>query len=230
MINSPFLQMPHKADFTYYLSHINTRNKKSIHPFITEKLKGLHKKIYYLNLLIQSLEVSDKEHTYLQEITVDLITSMDLFSLNYIKSVRMSLRAAIEEFNRLLLVNIKGELGKISVYQLNQQVKDHFQSNTVIKDKVSQMLSDYKDLCDFVHVSGKKAFTEKLVLEDFQIIDKSELDRVCNQIFRVIENIIFIVICVYKEAFLKLNKHKQSYILGQMKDLYQKDIEGILEK
>ncbi|AXN39628.1 hypothetical protein [Peribacillus butanolivorans] len=230
MNKSIFLQRPHEGDLDHYLSHLKERNTATTNAKIVEKLKVLHRKIYYLNLLSQSLNMVAKEKRYLNEIVTDLILCMDLFSLNYMKPTRMGLRAAIEEFNRLLLVKVKEEVKNLGVYKLNEKVKEKFKEDNHIHGKISQLLSDYKQLCDFTHVSDNNNFTNKLVLDDFKFIDRSELNHISNQIVRVVENMIFIIICQYKSSFLQLNKHQQAFIIDQLKETYQSEIEYVLDE
>jgi hypothetical protein len=229
MSRSIFLQKPHSSDYKHYLTYLEERNTTPTNSEIVEKLKVIHRKIYYLNLLVKSLNTSDTEQNYFKEIITDLIMCMDLFSLNYMKPARMGLRASIEEFNRLLLVKIREEVRNLGVFKLNQKVKDNFGVDQNLHRKISQLLSDYSQLCDYTHVSETENFTDKLVLEDFKILNRSEMNLIFNQIIRVIENMIFIIVYQFKEEFLNFNKHKQIFIIEQLNTYYQSEINEILD-
>ncbi|MGG4490830.1 hypothetical protein [Metabacillus idriensis] len=230
MNRSIFLQKPHEKDFNYYLSHLKDRNTTTTNSDILEKLKVIHRKIYYLNDLAKSISMTTNEKGYFNEVVTDLILCMDLLSLNYMKPARMGLRASIEEFNRLLLVKIKEDVEGLGVYKINENVKKKYKTVNYVHGKISQLLSDYKQLCNFTHVSDNNNFTNKLVLDDFKLIDRSELNIITNQILRVLENMIFIIICQYKRDFLRLNKHQQAFIIEQLKEPYQRDLNLVLDE
>lgn len=222
-----FLRMPHEADFKVYSSYIDTRNGTTYIPNVIANLKMLHKKIYYLNVLIQNLTINEKEFNYLKEVLFDLITTMDLFSLNYIKPTRMNLRAVIEGTIRFFLVK-KMELGNEGVGVLIDNFKDTYSNKEYLSDKIAQISSDYGQLCNFVHTSQIQNFTTKSVLEDFKNVNNSEINIVAKQISRVIENIMFLIIYEHKDDFLKFNKFQQHWIVEQLKKEYADEINGFL--
>lgn len=223
-----FLQMPHETDFKLYSSYIETRNMVSSNPNVFSNLKPIHKKLFYFNFLVNSTQTNLEESNYLQEITVDLITCMDLFSLNFIKPARMSLRAAIESFIRLLLKKSREEVGNLGVGLLIEKLKKVYKNKNYLSDNLNQLLSDYGQLCGFVHTSKKQNFTQKTVLQDFSIVNSSELSGVSKQLQRVIENMLFIVICEYPDCFLLLNKFEQYWIKSELNKTNDQKIEAFL--
>lgn len=222
-----FLRKPHVEDFKAYLEFMTNRQKVDIHETVLVLLKGIHRKVYYLNLLVKNLTGSKGNICFLREVIVDLIICMDLFSMNYLKPVRTNLRSVIEEFNRYLLTTTTEQESPTTVFVLNNMIKNHFKEE-VIKTKVSQLINDYKVLCEYVHVDVKN-ISDKLTLEDFHDLDLSELHKLSRQIYRIIENIIFIIIYLNQSEFISLNKHSQHYHLDQLNSVYKEQIEEELK-
>jgi hypothetical protein len=230
MNKSVFLRMPHEADFQLYESYLEKRTVFLKHKFVRAKVVAIHKKVYYLNDFVTRLRIDDDVKCYLNELVVDFILIMDLLLLNYLKNIRMSLRAAIEEFNRYLLARRGEDCSQLSVYRLNENVKKLYKRDPYIHNKVSQLLSDYSNLCNYVHVTTGSPFSDKLVLKDFNIINESEINKLFRQITRVLNNLLFILILENKTDFLAMNKHMQSYLLEQLSTDYNSEIQNIIFK
>lgn len=224
-----FLRKPHEKDYEEYLEYYRSRVSplqqfSSLERFV----KPIHRKNFYLNLFVNALEVDREGKKYLNEIIVDFILIMDLFSQNYIKNVRMSLRSAIEEFNRYFLIQHGFDCSKLPISRINESALEICRLDSLIHEKVSMLCSDYVELCNTVHVSAESSFTDKLVLSDFQAINERKNEKVARQIYRTIECFIFILICIHTDVFNKLNKHDQNYILQQLPQIdYKKAISRI---
>jgi len=225
-----FLRMPHETDYREYYTYLQNRAKLiTDNEELTPHLKGIHKKVYYLNAFIQELELDQSSQQYLSEVIIDLILLMDLFSQNYIKSVRMHLRSSIEEFNRFLLTINGVDFSELSISRINDRILEVYKHNHPIHSKVSALCSDYADLCTFVHVSADSSFTNKLVLSDFHKVNEKEVEKIARQVFRNIQNILYILICEYREKFHNMTKHMQNYLLQQLSQKDQQEINSILE-
>lgn len=212
-----FLRKPHEKDFLTYTGYLNTRGSITIgNEILTPYLKAIHRKTYYLNGFIQHLSPSNTLGKFLKEVVVDLILIMDLYSLNYMKNVRMNLRSAIEEFNRYLLLEKEFDVSDLSISKINEQLLELYKDNPIIHSKISMLCSDYAELCSFIHVVDNHSFTHKLVLSDFQNINRREAEKIARQVNRNIENFLLILIFIHKTSFLTLNKHMQAYILQQL--------------
>ncbi|KAA6482206.1 hypothetical protein [Bacillus swezeyi] len=206
---SKFLQDPYKEDFNLYKSYVNQKTQITLLNSYESNIKPLYKKIYYLNFLINHLKLKS---TFLKECTYNILLCMDLLNFKFINSMRLQLRSSLEQFNRYLLEKKQQYNPNFGVRQINENVKMHY-TGTKIDNIVKDLLNDYKQLCDYVHVTKEQYFSAQRVLNDLEAIKPKEIIQNINLLCRICDYYIISLITLnYSYYSTKIGIYNQRLI------------------
>lgn len=208
-IKQTFLVDPHIEDFTLFSKYVEEKKDFTLHKSKNDVIKGIYRKIYYYNLLINEIyDLSDDNFKFLKESIGDLTMAMELFNMNYLKPSKMALRSSIEQFHRfLLLKHGQFEMG-LSVRDIHRKVKELF-DNLTLKSLISTLLSDYKQLCNFVHVEESNDFSKNLVLSSYQDFESKKVNKLNNELQRITETFCILIIIIDKDAYSRISKYNR---------------------
>ncbi len=211
-IKQTFLVDPHIEDFELFKKYVEEKRDHTLLIARMDVIKGIYKKVYYYNLMVNKIyDFSSDETRFLQESVGDLVMAMELFNMNYLKPSKMALRSSIEQFNRYLLLK-QGKFEKgLGVRDINAKVKAVF-NPTPINDLISKLLSDYKSLCNFVHVEEKNNFSKTLVLSKYQDFNNNKINKLNNELQRITETFCLINIFIEKTSYNNISKYDRILI------------------
>ncbi|WP_077736430.1 hypothetical protein [Bacillus sonorensis] len=203
-----FLQDPHINDFDLYKSYVNQKTQSTLLKTNESNIKPLYKKVYYLNFLINHLKLKS---TFLKECTYNILLSMDLLNFKFINSMRLQLRSSLEQFNRYLLEQKQQYNSEYGIRQINEKVKIHY-TDTKIEKIVMDLLNDYKQLCDYVHVSREQFFSTQSVLNDLDTIKPRDIVKTIKMLCRICDYYIISLITLNYSYYSTIGIYNQRLI------------------
>ncbi|MBU3569221.1 hypothetical protein IUK39_03390 [Priestia aryabhattai] len=203
-----FLQDPHQIDFEKYKAYVLKKNEISLINFKEADLKFLFKKIYYLGFLQEKLEINSD---FLKEAIFNLLLSMDLLNFHFWNPLKLQLRSSIEQFYRYLLKRIEIDTTEMSARNINSTVKSNYQ-NLKLSSLIAKLQADYKDLCNYVHVSIKEFFSKNHSLNYLSTIEDKKLRNIINQISRICDCFVIILISLNYDSYCKIGLYNQNFI------------------
>ena len=129
-------------------------NDKLLRPKIKSSYKQFHALLIWGMALHLAKPLSDDTKTYFKECLSDLSHAYMLNLCSFYKSSRSSLRSAVENGVRVLLLNKGTDIsGIVSVYDMFVEARSLYKGDGIIVDIINRLYKVYGDLCKSVHSS-----------------------------------------------------------------------------
>ena len=201
-----------KADFQSYIEFVNTR--QPLYVINTSRheheIKFIYKGIYgLLTFHSKTLQGISK---HLKECVYNMPIVLDLISTNNINAARLLTRNIIEQFNRYLYFYLT-DGGSDTIRNMHLYLKNYFKKFKINKH-VELLISEYKNLCEYVHVTEKSYFTEKYSLNEYYFNKKQtkNLSRFIKNFEKILQSILIILVSMEVKNFLRLTREDQAFI------------------
>ncbi|MGG4042135.1 hypothetical protein [Bacillus smithii] len=242
-----------ERDYNLYKSYVIDR-KYLFQSSLEKKLKDVFSFLYMFTLMVDdilNLELDNEIKNYISEVKADLIVSLDLANINYLKGSKQILRSSIEEFFRFCLSiqrKKEYELNKRKgIYTADDSLKKlrsnidthkvgkmtHFTcekfSQTPIESPIKNLVDLYSELSSFVHVNKTENLTAKNFLNEFKEIDQEKSSKFLSIYSQTVD--LMTVITIYFYNYYPFNsvltKRNWLNIKSKLSKTSQKTLETI---
>jgi hypothetical protein len=214
MSKKTFLVPAYKKDYIHFTNFLNQFNisEKLREPILEENLKCIHRVLFSLLKIIEKIDLTEQENFFLRECFSDVMISLLMFPQSLHKANRLSLRSSIENFNKFLICKLDNYNPNLSVYKINNKTKELFK-HTFEKRYLDKLLSTYKRLCNYVHLTHKRYSTVYEYLDDVIVSDNRAIIKLREEITLTVESYIMLLLHVYQKDLCILNAFEKNDIL-----------------
>ncbi|WP_419962058.1 hypothetical protein [Psychrobacillus sp. BM2] len=199
----------YKEDFAMYLNFVNSRAQNycvNVNTF-QGQLKNLYKQVFSL-MTIHSKTLSNSD-VHLKEAILNLPIALDLLFTNNVNAFRLMSRNIIEQFNRYLYSKVtNGETDTIR--HMHKFLKMHYKKFK-IKKYIEILTSEYKNLCEYVHVTKQGYFSTENNLSDYYFNPSQDKNiKTSIKLFNnILQSIMIILISEETSNYLTLTRDDQ---------------------
>lgn len=202
----------YKDDFATYLIFVNNRaDNYCINTASYQgQLKNLYKQVF--SIMTFHSKALSTTNVHLKEAILNLPIALDLLFTNNVTAFRLMARCIIEQFDRYLYSNVTNG-NSDTIRNMHTFLKSHYKKYK-LKTFLEILTREYKNLCEYVHVTKPGYFSTQNNLSDYYFNpSQSKKIKTCIKLFNnILQCIIIILISEETTNYLTLTRDDQGLI------------------